>query len=161
MQVVTLFIPHFTDMSTPELNKEIVRRFNKEVIEQGNEATFHELMDAAFINQTAPPGANRAADMWHTFSDILRPAFPDLNVEIHDQIAEDDKVTTRKSITGTHTGELVLQYASEKLSIPPTNKKVKVDVIDIVRLQNGKYTEHWGLNTLHSVLADLRKESMQ
>jgi predicted ester cyclase len=136
-------------MTDLETNKEIVRRFNREVIEQGNHDSFMQLMNSDFINQTAPPGANNAEVMWNTFSVILRPAFSDLIVEMQDQIAEGDKVTTRKTITGTHTGTL--------MGVEPTGKKVKIDVIDIVRLKNGKYAEHWGINTLQSVLAELKK----
>jgi predicted ester cyclase len=74
-----------------------------------------------------------------------------LTVEIHDQIAEGDKVTTRKTITGTHTGPL--------MGIAPTNKLIRIEVIDIVKLRNGKYLEHWGLNTLQTVVADLKKST--
>lgn len=123
-------------------------RFNKEVIEQGRLDTFNEIMDNDFINRASPPTMNGADGMWYTFNNILRPAFPDLVVEIYDQIAEDDKVTTRKAIIGTHTGSL--------MGILPTGKKIKIDVIDIVRLRNGKYLEHWGLNTLQTVLAELK-----
>jgi predicted ester cyclase len=136
-------------MDTLETNKEIVRIFNKEVIENGNFDTFQKLMDKEFINRTAPSNNNGSDGMWNTFCNILKPAFPDLKVVIHDQIAEDDKVTTRKSITGTHKGEL--------MGIAPTNKTVKIDVIDIVRLRNGKYFEHWGINTLQTVIAELKQ----
>ena len=129
-------------------NKEIVRRFNKEVIEQGNRETFDLLMDNTFVNRTAALTANGPEGMWHTFNRVLKPAFPDLKVEIHDQVAEGDRVTTRKTIIGTHTGEL--------MGIAATNKKVRIDVIDIVRLANGKYMEHWGLNTLQNVIAELK-----
>ncbi len=132
-----------------EKNKEIVRRFNKEVIEQGNLDTFRQLMDNDFINRTAPVAANGADGMWNTFSNILRPAFPDLTVEIYEQIAEDDKVVTRKSITGTHNGKL--------FDISPTGRKIRIDVIDIVRVKDGKYIEHWGINTLQTVLSELKK----
>lgn len=132
-----------------ENNKAIVRRFNKEVIEECNRNSFDEIMDKEFVNRTAPPTSNGLEGMWHTFNNIIRPAFPDLKVEICDQIAEGDKVTTRKAITGTHKGVL--------MSIEPTYKKVKIDVIDIVRLQDGKYIEHWGLNTLQNVIAELQK----
>jgi len=135
-------------MNDLDKNKEVVTRFNKEVIEQGILESFKEIMDDDFINRTAPPAANGADGMWHTFNNILRPAFPDLVVEIYDQIAEGDKVTTRKALIGTHTGSL--------MGINPTGKKIKIDVIDIVRLRNGKYLEHWGLNTLQTVLAELR-----
>jgi len=133
-----------------ENNKEIVRRFNKEVIEQGNLDAFTQLMDDDFINRTAPNTANGADGMWNTFSNILRPAFPDLTVEIYEQIAEGDKVVTRKAITGTHKGIL--------FDISPTGKKIKIDVIDIVRIKDGKYMEHWGINTLQTVLSELKKK---
>lgn len=132
-----------------EKNKEIVRLFNKAVIEQGNPDIFRQLMDKDFINRTAPATANSADGMWNTFSNILRPAFPDLTVEIYEQIAEGDKVVTRKAIVGTHQGML--------MGIEPTSKQIKIDVIDIVRLKDGKYFEHWGINTLQSVIMELKK----
>jgi predicted ester cyclase len=135
-------------MNILEQNKAVVRRFNKEVIEECNLETFNEIMDKEFINRTAPLASNGADGMWHTFKNIMKPAFPDLAVEIYDQIAEADKVTTRKAIFGTHKGVL--------MDIPPTGKKIKIDVIDIVRLSNGKYIEHWGLNTLQAVIAELK-----
>ncbi|MBC3539823.1 ester cyclase [Rufibacter sediminis] len=136
-------------MSDLETNKAIVKRFNKEVIEQCNLNSFKELMDRDFINRTAPPNANNSDGMWNTFSNILKMAFPDLTVEIYDQIAEGDKVTTRKAIIGTHTGIF--------MGVEPTGKQVKIDVIDIVRLKNGKYFEHWGINTIQTVLSELQK----
>jgi predicted ester cyclase len=138
-----------TEEETRIANKAVVMRFNKEVIEQGNEATFRELMAPDFVNRSAPPGAPAGPEgMLFTFTRVLRPAFPDLTVEVHDQVAEGDKVTTRKTIRGTHRGDL--------LGIPPTGKRVEIDVIDIVRLARGRYAEHWGVNTLPSVLAALR-----
>ncbi|MDE1192904.1 MAG: ester cyclase [Arachidicoccus sp.] len=122
--------------------------FNKEVIEEVNFESFKELMHDEFINRTAPSGSNGSDSMWNTFFNILKPAFPDLSVEIFDQIAEEDKVTTRKAIIGTHLGNL--------FGINPTGKKIKIDVIDIVRIKDGKYIEHWGINTLQSVLAELK-----
>ena len=137
-------------MTTLEENKSVVRRFNKEVIEQGNVDTFNAIMHDEFINRTAPSTANGAEGMWHTFQHILKPAFPDLTVEIYDQIAEGDKVTTRKAICGTHEGAL--------MGIEPTYKKIKIDVIDIVTLRDGKYFEHWGINTLPAVIAELKNQ---
>jgi len=135
-------------MNNLEANKEIVKRFNKEVIEQCNLDSFNELIDPEFINRTAPENANDKNGMWNTFHNILKPAFPDLKVEIYDQIAENDKVTTRKSIFGTHQGTL--------MGIEPTGKQIKIDVIDIVRVKNGRYFEHWGINTLQTIINDLK-----
>jgi steroid delta-isomerase-like uncharacterized protein len=134
---------------TTRANKAAVARFNEEVIERGDEGAFRELVAPDFVNRSAAPGMSSGPDgLLITFNRVLRPALPDLTVEIHDQIAEGDKVTTRKTLRGTHRGEL--------LGIPPTGKTVAIDVIDIVRLKDGRYVEHWGVNTLPTVLAQLR-----
>jgi len=133
-----------------EANKAVIRRVNTEAFAGGSLAAFKELVAADFINRTAPPGTpNGPETLWNTFQNILRPALSQLSVEIHDQVAEDDKVTTRKTFSGVHTGVL--------MGIEPTGRSVSIDVIDIVRIRDGQYAEHWGINTLPLVLAELRK----
>ena len=52
-----------------EDNKAVVTRFNKKVIERGNIATFHALMDVAFVNRSAPPGTDSGSNsMLHIFN---------------------------------------------------------------------------------------------
>lgn len=134
-------------MSVDE-NKEVVRRFNIDVIQNGSPEAFDALMAPDFVNHTAAPGVqNGPQGMWNTFQNILRPALSDLKVTIHDQIAEGDKVTTRKTISGVHSGTL--------LGVPATGRQVAIDVIDIVRVRDGRYVEHWGMNTLSAVRASL------
>lgn len=133
-----------------EANKAVVRRFNAQVISAGSRETFEALMTPGFVNRSAPPGAPDGPEsMWNTFQNVLRPALRDLTVTIHDQIGEGDKVTTRKTITGIHDGPL--------MGIAPTGREVTIDVIDIVRLEGGRYAEHWGINTLAGVLSQLRQ----
>jgi len=130
-------------------NKEVVIRFNKEILEQGNEAAFHDLVSPEFINHTSAPNVSAGPDgILYTVKNILHAAFSDLHIEIYEQLEDGNKVTSRKSIFGTHTGEL--------WGIQPTFKKIKIDVIDIVHVQNGKYIEHWGINTLSQVINELK-----
>jgi predicted ester cyclase len=130
--------------------KQVVMRFNREVIQEGNRKSFDALMSPDFVNWSSPDAALRGAEtMWKTFDTVLRPALSNLQVDIHDQLCEGDKVTTRKTITGRHTGTL--------MGIPPTGRMISIDVIDIVRVRDGQYLEHWGVNTLTAVLAELRK----
>ena len=132
-----------------EANKTVVRRFNRDVIERGDRAAFDELMAPAFVNRTAPPMMDPGpSGMWATFANLLRPALGDLRVEIHEQVAERDLVTTRKTIRGTHVGDL--------LGAAPTGRPIEIQVIDIVRVKDGRYAEHWGLNTLQQVVAQLK-----
>jgi predicted SnoaL-like aldol condensation-catalyzing enzyme len=132
-----------------EAHKQVVRRFNAEVIEAGKRASFDELVDPDFVNRSAPPGAASGPEsLWNTFENVLRPALSGLRVEILDQLCEGDKVVTRKTLSGRHTGSL--------LGVAATGRAVSIDVIDIVRIRDGRYVEHWGVNTLPALLAQLR-----
>ncbi|UAK25542.1 ester cyclase [Sphingomonas nostoxanthinifaciens] len=120
--------------------KKVVRRFNEEVIAGGDRSAFEALIAPGFINRSAPPGASDGAEsMWNTFENVLRPALAGLKVTIHDQVEEGDKVTTRKTISGVHAGPL--------FGVKATGKPVSIDVIDIVRVAEGRYIEHWGINS--------------
>ncbi len=133
---------------TTEQNKKNVQRFNKEVIEQGSLVAFKDLVADNCINHSAPPGSSKGPDgMIYFLFEMLRKGFPDLKVEILDQVSENDKVTSRKVIHATHTGDF--------MGIPPSNKKVVIHIIDIIRLQNGKYAEHWGMSNLESIAKEL------
>lgn len=129
-------------------NKQTVTRFNIEVIQQGRREAFEALMAPDFVNWSAPPQARGAEGMWNTFENVLRPALSGLKVVIHEQLCEGDKVTTRKSITGVHSGPL--------MGVAPTGRAVSIDAIDIVRVTDGQYREHWGVNNLAAVVAALR-----
>lgn len=135
--------------STPELNKRTILRFNEECIGLGNPDAFRELLADDVVNHAAPPGTpNGPRSMSHFILDVLRKGFPDIRAEILDQIAEGDRVATRKVLRGRHTGEF--------LGIPPTGKEVAIKVIDIVRVRDGQYAEHWGLSDLADVVKELR-----
>lgn len=61
-------------------------------------------------------------------------AMPDLHFEIRDLIAEDDKVLTRWTLTGTHTG-------GDLLGASPSGKAIKVDGMSLDRVENGVVVE--------------------
>ncbi|HEY0250182.1 MAG TPA: ester cyclase [Kofleriaceae bacterium] len=133
-----------------DANKAVVRRFNQDVIERLDRAAFDAIMAPDFVNRTAPPGMPPGPEsMWNTFANVLHPALADLTVEIHEQVAERDLVTTRKTIRGTRHGDF--------LGAAPTGKLVEILVIDMVRVRGGQYAEHWGLNTLQQVVAQLKQ----
>lgn len=131
-----------------ELNKAIVTRFNRECIEDGNLKSFNELLAQDVINHAAPAGTRAGpASMIYFIMEVLRKGFPNIDVEILDQVAENDKVTTRKILHAMHVGEF--------MGIPATNKKVEIKVIDIIRLKDGKYAEHWGMSNLAEIIQEI------
>ncbi|MGN6477535.1 MAG: ester cyclase [Flavipsychrobacter sp.] len=134
-----------------ENNKAIVRRFNKECIEEGRMESFEELLAKDAINHSAQPGAHNGPEsFYHFLNDILRKAFSELRVEILEQVAENDLVTTRKKIYGKHSGQL--------FDIPPTNKNVIIHGIDIIRLKDGRYAEHWGQSNFSDIVQQLKHQ---
>ena len=64
--------------------------------------------------------------------------FPDFQMTVEDIVAEDDKVTCRATMTGTHLGKV--------MGIAPTGKKVSVSNIGIMRFKDGKVIESWGIH---------------
>jgi predicted ester cyclase len=134
-------------MNTIAENKEIVLRFNKEFLEGGNTAVLKEIVSDAFINHTATANFPKDVSGLIEFISVIHTGFPDLHIEIHEQVGEGDLVATRKTIHGTHLGEI--------MGKPPTGKKVTMNVMDFVRLKDGKYIDHWGRNDIMQVIQGL------
>jgi len=134
-------------MST-EKNKQIVLRFNKEVLEKGSTSIIiTEIVANDFVNHTAMSNIPKDASGLIQFVQMLHKAFSEMKIDIHEQIAENDLVATRKTIHAKHTGEIMGHAASGKL--------VEFNVIDIIRLRDGKYTDHWGRNDIMQVIQSL------
>ena len=108
-------------MTTPEENKEIVRRAVEEGVNAGDLDVFREMLASDYTRHsqstTAMPEI-RGIDQMLVFLEESFTAFPDWHEEIILMIAEDDKVAYITVGTATHTGPLG--------DIPPTGKSVEV-----------------------------------
>jgi predicted ester cyclase len=120
-----------------QANKQVVRRFVDEYQSAADERSFAELLHPDVVDRSRPPGTAAGAAGVRQQFDAFRAAFPDFRATIHDQIAEGDKVVTRKVFHGTHEGEL--------MGIAPTGRQVEIEVIDIVRVADGRIVEHWNV----------------
>ena len=65
----------------------------------------------------------------------LLAAFPDLRFTIEDQVVSGDKVTTRWTAEGTHTGPLG--------EVKPTGKPVRIDGLILDRVVGDRVVERW------------------
>jgi predicted ester cyclase len=63
-------------------------------------------------------------------------AMPDLQITVHDVIASGDKVVARVTYSAKHTTPFFA-------GIAPTGKSLSIGTIDIWRIENGKFAEHW------------------
>jgi steroid delta-isomerase-like uncharacterized protein len=75
-------------------------------------------------------------------------AMPDIRMQVEDRIIAGDKVVARNTFSATHTQPI--------RGIPPTGKAFTFRTIDIWRVENGKFAEHWDLVDILEVLNKLR-----
>ncbi len=119
-----------------ETNKSIVRRYIEEIYNKANLNALDELLAPNYTRRLAGPNAplDRAQQRQRLAG--MRAAFPDIHLAIERLIAEGDFVTMQVTVHGTHRGAF--------MGIEPTGRAIAVPAIDIVRIENGKMTEHWG-----------------
>jgi predicted ester cyclase len=129
------------------LPKETVRRFIDEYQTGADERALEEFMHPDVVDHSRPTGVAPGAEGVRQQFDGLRAAFPDFHATILDQIADGDKVVTRKVFTGTHLGSFQ--------GIEPTGRQVEINLIDIVRVADGKIVEHWNCVDRLGLLAQL------
>ena len=127
-----------------EAAKAVVRRNTEEVQGGGNFEAFEELFADDFLDHTPQPGRTPDKDGARQLYKILRTAFPDFHADIHWQLADGDRVTTYKTYHGTHRGEF--------LGVAPTGRKIQFETVDVMRVLDGKITEHWGVANLFSLM---------
>jgi predicted ester cyclase len=108
-----------------EENKVMVRRMVEGINAGVEEATVDELF--------APRAARRVKRLFAEF----RIAFPDWQEEIVQLVAEGDAVAGRFRCSGTHQGEF--------LGEAPTGKRMDVEEVFFLRVEEGKFVDFWGL----------------
>jgi len=125
----------------------VVRRNTQEVQGNGDFALFEELFDDDFIDHTPQPGMTPDKDGVRVLYHLLRESFPDFHAEIEWQCAADELVTTYKIYRGTQSGAF--------LGVAPTGRPVEFETVDVMRVVNGKITDHWGVGNLLKVMTQL------
>ena len=119
-----------------EENKEKVRRFLEEAFNEGNLNVADELFTSDYVlHDPSLPEEMRGPEGVKGYVQMYRSAFPDTNITVEDQIAEEERVVTRWTGRGTHQGEL--------MGIPPSGNQIEVSGITISRFEGGKIAEDW------------------
>jgi len=98
---------------------------------QQDYARFAELFaPTATVNESA-----YGARYLTSLSDGLHAAFPDLTLEIEEQLTDRDRVVTRFRLRGTHTGTFN--------RLAPTHRQVAIAGVAIDRVADGRVAETW------------------
>src|ERR1700761_3758287 len=114
----------------PTDNEAVLHRFINEVINQGRYEVCDELVAEDFVELDPLPGQRQGREGLKEGLGRMRAAFPDMPWGGEEMVAEEDKVVTRFTWTGTHRGTF--------LGVPATGKSVKVKGVVIDQLEGGK-----------------------
>lgn len=127
--------------------KDVARAFVEEFQGKHDMAAFAEFLSPDLLDHSPMPGTSPGAEGVRQTLAMLWAALPDMRVEIHQQLAEGSTVATHKSFVGTHEGEL--------FGVPATGREVHLDLIDIVRVDDGRIVEHWNIVDSYGLLQQL------
>jgi predicted ester cyclase len=122
------------DKVSAEENKAISRRADAELFDRGTSRWQTSASNFVYHNPLS-------GEDWHgpesvkQYAAMMRAAFPDLYYIVEDQVAEGDKGITRYAASGTHQGEL--------MGIAPTEERVELRGISIIRVNGGKIEKIW------------------
>ena len=121
--------------STPE---SVARRLIEEAFNKGNLEVVDELTSPALSEHQnfGPDHAPGAAGV-RAVVESLRRAFPDFRLTIEDLTTAGDAVWLRMVATGTNDGSF--------MGNAPTGRPIRIDVFDVIRVEDGRMVEHWGV----------------
>ena len=110
--------------------------------------TFPELFTESYIQHSGRSPSGLAAQI--ALFQNLFTVTPDHHMQVEDRVIAGDKVVARTTHTATHRGTF--------RGFPPTGKRFSYRTIDIWRVENGKFAEHWDITDAEDVLRRLRSD---
>jgi steroid delta-isomerase-like uncharacterized protein len=134
-------------MTNLEDNKAVVRRFIEAIFGHQDLEAVDELAVEDFTPHTwgpTPPGRAALREAMNR----VGAGVSDARFEIHDTIAEGDRVAVRLTSSALHSGTF--------MGMPPTGKRYSIDEIHIFRLRAGQVTEHWHAFDTATLIAQLK-----
>ncbi len=126
--------------------KRVVRRYYRDVLEGRRMDVLRRLVGPDFTGQDSGGALMDRTDMFTAVA-MLHHGFDRLQVTIEDQLVEGDRVSTRWTAVGRHTGPFA--------GVAPTGREVVFAGTDIHRLDGGRIAEVWEQTDYAGLLAQL------
>jgi len=122
-------------MQSPEA---LIRRLIEEGFNEGNLRVTEELISPDLVeHQNFGPDHAAGAEGVKAVIASLRRAFSDFHLAIEDLAVDGDTVWLRMTGTGTNDGSF--------MGHPPTGRAMRTDVFDVLRVEDDRIVEHWGV----------------
>jgi len=98
--------------------------------------TFDEIFADQYVNHTMPvPGVPGTKAGFRQVVLATREAFPDVQVEVQDVVAEGEFAVFHDVVRATSRGAF--------MGIPPTGRRLEWTEIHFLRIADGRIVEHW------------------
>lgn len=117
-------------------NKELIRRFIVEVVNTGHVDLVADFVSPDCVETDGKVRVVSGIDGMADHIRGVRATYPDLQLTVERQIAEDDWVATQTTARGTHQGEW--------LGIRPTGRQLVFTGVNVDRIRGGRIVEHGG-----------------
>ena len=136
-------------MSVETTMSESIEQICRAVIERGfNDGDLEGLEDVVAPDIIEhQDGATSGIDGLRALITELRTSFPDLHLAIQDTATSGDTAWFRIRASGTNDGPL---YGR-----PPTGRPMEITVMDVMRVEDGRLVEHWGVADRLAVLKQM------
>ena len=139
--------PSGVDIDTSTDNKTLARRVLEEIFPANDVDALRQVTSDDFVNHEAPAGTPPGLGAITMFMNLLDHAFSDQRWDIHDVLAEGDKVVISCTHAGIHTGDY--------FGLPATGRRFAYQQIHIIRIRDGKGLEHWAVRDDASLMRQL------
>lgn len=117
---------------------ELIQRFYDEMLTKGNMDALDDLVtDDVVDHEAGLPGQPEGKEGVRFFVNTMRQAFSDLKATVGPSLESGNMAAAEVTITGRHTGEF--------MGVPATDKSFEIRTVDIIRFEDGKCAEHWGV----------------
>jgi steroid delta-isomerase-like uncharacterized protein len=129
-----------------EQNKALVIQFYKAFDDRKMEQAL-ELLSPNFVAHLAGVSKPLDGEEFKQFGMSFYLAFSQGRHVFDEVIVSDNKVVTCGTFTATHLGEFQ--------GLPPTGKQIRLSIMHIDRVEDGKIVEHWGQGDAFGLMQQL------
>lgn len=99
------------------------------------------------IHYAEMPEPLQGRETWQQGYELVKRAFPDLEIHVDDLVAAGDKVALRLTLSGTQQGEFQ--------GIPATRRTISYASYEFYRVADGLVAEEWICSDMASLFAQL------
>jgi predicted ester cyclase len=118
-----------------------------DAINANDPAALDDLCAPDLLDHNPVPGQGPGLEGFKQWMASMFTWFANLHCTVDDAIASGDKVAARVTWRGVHAGEI--------MDIPATNRPVEIGAMHLVRMQDGKAAEWWGIADLMGLVRQI------